>query len=336
MVADNFLAAGIEAFRQHRLEHAQSTFAKAVVANPNSEEAWLWLGRVIADPEHRLYCYQRVLEINPRNPEAATAFQYVAASARPASVQRALALANSQPERRDSSAPVSPRRPAITTPRPTAQSQRGGAMPGYALLNLMLILVFLSLYIAVEWYNVTTSVQNVAITPATINTRAIFRTPSPTRRLVQTLTPTTAPSPRAETNSGRPSDALFALAQKELDAKNSRQVLDILLPNLSKLTEQYDLVNAYYFLGLAELDLEDYSAAAGYFKKLYALEPSVEYLFVLAVSYDMAGDSTAAIEHYSALAAWNGKDAPIYHGLAERRISDIQQSITAKTPTATK
>lgn len=335
-MAEDFLAAGIEAFRQHHLERAQAKFAKAVVADPNSEDAWLWLARVIADRDHRLYCYQRVLEINPRNAEAATAFQYVASSARPASVQRALALATPQPIRRDSPAPIiSPRRLAQTA-RPVAPPKRDGAMPGYLLLNLLLILVFLSLYIAVEWNNVTTQVQNVAITPVSIGTRAIIPTASAPQRSSQSQTPTPNPSPQPQTNVGRPSDALFAQAQKELDAKNSQKVLDILLPNLNKLTEPDDLVDAYNFLGRAELELEDYRTAAGYFKKLYALKPAVEYLFMLAVSSDLAGDSTAALEQYTALAASNGKDATIYHGLAERRIADIKNLLAAPTPTVAK
>lgn len=329
-MAENFIDAGIEAFREHHLERAQSKFAKAVVADPNSQDAWLWLARVIADRDQRLYCYQRVLEINPNNAEAATAFQYVAVSARPPSVQRALALANSQPVQRHAPAPIIAPRSSPQTARAAAAPSKPVPLSGYVLLESLLILVFLLLYIVVQWNTITTQVQNVAITPATVITRAIFPTATAPR------TPTTAPSPRPQTNVGRPSAALFAQAQEELDANNSQQVLDLLLPNLGELTEPDDLADAYYFIGRAELDLEEYRAAAGYFKKLYALDPSVEYLFMLAVANDLGGDSTAALESYTALAAWNGKDASLYHGLAERRVADLKQSSNAKTPTAAK
>jgi len=198
-MAEDFLSAGIDAFREHHLERAQSKFAKAVVANPNSQDAWLWLARVIADRDHRLYCYQRVLELSPRNAEAATAFQYVNSSARPASVQRALAMANPQPVRSNSPAPIVPPRRDAQLARPVAQPKKMGAMPGYVFLNLILILVFMSLYIAVEWNNVTTQVQNVAITPAAIITRAIIPTATAPQRPSQSQTPTTIPSPRPQT-----------------------------------------------------------------------------------------------------------------------------------------
>lgn len=332
-MAEDFLGAGIDAFRQHHLESAQAKFAKAVISNPDSEDAWLWLARVIADRERQLYCYLRVLDINPRNAEAVTAFQYVASSARPPSVQRALAMINPQPVRRISPMPIVAPRQMAQSVHPVAPPKRASLMPGYLVLNLFLIFVFLSLYIVVAWNNITTQVQNVAITPATIITRALV--PSATAPGRSSQTPTRNPSPRLQTNSGRPSDALFAEAQKELDAKNSQKVLDILLPNLSKLTDKNDLANAYYYLGRAELDLEDYRTAAGYLKKLYALDPSVENSFMLAVSYDLAGDAPAALEQYMVLAAWNGKDAAIYHGLAEKRMADIKQSFNSSTAAPT-
>jgi tetratricopeptide (TPR) repeat protein len=329
MVAQDILSDGIEAFQHHQLERAQTKFAKAVIANPNSEDAWLWLARVIADRDHRLYCYQRVLEINPRNSEAATAYQYVPVSARPPSVQRALAMNSAQSTRSNRPAPiVAPRRSAQTS-GPIPPPNRRGLAPGYLLLNTLLLFVFLSLYIAVQWTNITTQVQNVALTPVKAVTAVIFPSVTPVRP-PQTQTPA-APSPRPQTNGNRPTDALFARAQQDLDSKNSQGVLDLLLPNLGKLTERDDLSDAYYFLGRAEVDLEDYSAAAGYFKKLYAIDPSVEYLFMLAVSHDMAGNLNAALEEYTALAAWNGTDAPLYNGLAIRRIADLKR-VMAQAP----
>ena len=106
-------------------------------------------------------------------------------------------------------------------------------------------------------------------------------------------------------------------------------VIELLQPQINQFTSQTDLEDAYAYLGRAELKLKDYRAAAEDFKQLNALEPSVEYLYMLAVAYDLAGDSSAAIENYRALDAAEGTDAPVYRAMAERRI----QELTAATPT---
>jgi hypothetical protein len=65
------LQKGIRAARRGRKEPAQQLLNQVVQADPNNEEAWLWLSRVVDDPLQRAECLQRVLAINPDNQWAA-------------------------------------------------------------------------------------------------------------------------------------------------------------------------------------------------------------------------------------------------------------------------
>jgi hypothetical protein len=65
------LQKGIRAARRGRKEPAQQLLNQVVQADPNNEEAWLWLSRVVDDPLQRAECLQRVLAINPGNQWAA-------------------------------------------------------------------------------------------------------------------------------------------------------------------------------------------------------------------------------------------------------------------------
>jgi len=65
------LQKGIKAARRGHAEPAQKLLSQVVQADPNNEEAWLWLSRVLEEPQHRSQCLQKVLEINPNNSWAA-------------------------------------------------------------------------------------------------------------------------------------------------------------------------------------------------------------------------------------------------------------------------
>jgi tetratricopeptide (TPR) repeat protein len=68
---DEVLQKGIRAARRGRKEPAQQLLNQVVQADPNNEEAWLWLARVVDSPEQQAECLQRVLTINPDNRWAA-------------------------------------------------------------------------------------------------------------------------------------------------------------------------------------------------------------------------------------------------------------------------
>ncbi|MBN1994583.1 MAG: DUF4178 domain-containing protein [Anaerolineae bacterium] len=65
------LQKGIRAARRGRPEPAQHFLSQVIQVDPNNEEAWLWLSRVVEDPLQRTECLQKVLAINPNNHWAA-------------------------------------------------------------------------------------------------------------------------------------------------------------------------------------------------------------------------------------------------------------------------
>jgi pimeloyl-ACP methyl ester carboxylesterase len=67
---EDFLKAGVSAFRSGDRQRAASIFAQLVKDFPQSEKGWYMLGMCVADPEQREYCFRRVLAINPNNPDA--------------------------------------------------------------------------------------------------------------------------------------------------------------------------------------------------------------------------------------------------------------------------
>lgn len=68
---DDLLQKGIRAARRGHQEPARQLLSQVIQANPDSEEAWLWLARVIDQPEQRVQCLQQVLRLNPNNQWAA-------------------------------------------------------------------------------------------------------------------------------------------------------------------------------------------------------------------------------------------------------------------------
>ena len=65
------LQKGIRAARRGRKEPAQRLLAQVVQAEPENEEAWLWLSRVVDSTTERATCLNRALALNPDNRWAA-------------------------------------------------------------------------------------------------------------------------------------------------------------------------------------------------------------------------------------------------------------------------
>ncbi|MBA3534299.1 MAG: DUF4178 domain-containing protein, partial [Ardenticatenales bacterium] len=65
------LEKGIRAARRGHKEPAQKLLVTVVKAEPENEEAWLWLSRVVDDPTRRAECLRRVIQLNPDNRWAA-------------------------------------------------------------------------------------------------------------------------------------------------------------------------------------------------------------------------------------------------------------------------
>ena len=52
---------GITAAQEGNRELARKLLSQAVRVDPESSLAWLWLGRVLDDPEKKRYCFERVM-----------------------------------------------------------------------------------------------------------------------------------------------------------------------------------------------------------------------------------------------------------------------------------
>lgn len=83
----------------------------------------------------------------------------------------------------------------------------------------------------------------------------------------------------------------------------SENVVSILSPNISKFTDRSEAAEAYYYLGISELNLGQPLLAAGYFELMYANKPTSQALFLTAVAYDRGGNLDNALEKYTLLLA---------------------------------
>ena len=66
----NLFQAAIDDIRDGNTAAAQNKLARVLRENPNHEQAWLWLGQIITDPQRKRQCFQQVLRINPANQTA--------------------------------------------------------------------------------------------------------------------------------------------------------------------------------------------------------------------------------------------------------------------------
>jgi hypothetical protein len=59
------LRAGIEAARAGEIAKARAILSKVVLEKPRSIHAWWYLGQVVEDTNQRIYCYKKVLNLDP-------------------------------------------------------------------------------------------------------------------------------------------------------------------------------------------------------------------------------------------------------------------------------
>jgi peptide/nickel transport system permease protein len=86
-LGDSLLERGIQAARTGQHEAARTLLARAVRRRPDSARAWLWLGSVVDDKQHRLHCLRQALRIDPHNETVARATQALAAQLEAKSTQ---------------------------------------------------------------------------------------------------------------------------------------------------------------------------------------------------------------------------------------------------------
>lgn len=73
-LSDLLREAGAAARAGDRSE-AERLYRRVIDRSPANVEAWLGLGTVLEEPERKAECFQRVLEIEPQNPEAAASLE---------------------------------------------------------------------------------------------------------------------------------------------------------------------------------------------------------------------------------------------------------------------
>lgn len=76
---------GIAAAKAGRKDEARQLLQQSLRLDPASEPAWLWLASVARDQRERLFCLQRLLEINPNNDTALKALAQAQQSNEPTS-----------------------------------------------------------------------------------------------------------------------------------------------------------------------------------------------------------------------------------------------------------
>jgi tetratricopeptide (TPR) repeat protein len=108
---------GIAAAKAGQNEQARQLLQQSIRLEPRNEAAWLWLASVARDERERLFCLQKLLEINPNNEMGLKALEAMGAGPAPAAPSRAASPA------KGSSAPSAPAQ--VQTPGvPIPDSQR--------------------------------------------------------------------------------------------------------------------------------------------------------------------------------------------------------------------
>jgi hypothetical protein len=67
MADDTLIREGVEAVRAGDQVRGRALLSKAVLENPESEAAWWYLGLSVDDNQHRIYCFKKVLALNPNH-----------------------------------------------------------------------------------------------------------------------------------------------------------------------------------------------------------------------------------------------------------------------------
>lgn len=69
-MSSDMVSEGIAAYEAGDVKQARQILSQVVKEDKTNEQAWLYLGRSLTDPEKRKQCFQMVLKLNPDNVEA--------------------------------------------------------------------------------------------------------------------------------------------------------------------------------------------------------------------------------------------------------------------------
>ncbi|MBC7813626.1 MAG: tetratricopeptide repeat protein [Burkholderiales bacterium] len=106
---------GIAAAKAGQKDEARQLLQQSIRLEPNNEAAWLWLASVARDPRERLFCLQKLLEINPNNEAGVKAMQALNATT---TGEVAVVSVERAPSADPFNAPIDQSAPGVPTPTP--------------------------------------------------------------------------------------------------------------------------------------------------------------------------------------------------------------------------
>jgi tetratricopeptide (TPR) repeat protein len=116
--ARNLRRQGIAAAKAGQNDQARTLLQQSIRLEPNNEAAWIWLASIARDQRERLFCFQKLLEINPGNETALNALRAMGITPQQLASQQ-----QSQPQAQAAPAPQSQShvvqlRPGVPIPEP--------------------------------------------------------------------------------------------------------------------------------------------------------------------------------------------------------------------------
>lgn len=132
MDAKTLYREGITAIRSNEPKRGRDLLMQALKLEPNNEAAWLWLSRAVDDPERKLQCLERALQVNPDNVQTKTLIEKIKTSQTDPRISTAeIAAAETTVAAESPAAPPQPERnsPPITPLNFTADESRAIARP---------------------------------------------------------------------------------------------------------------------------------------------------------------------------------------------------------------
>ncbi len=232
---------GIQAAKAGQKDEARTLLQQSIRLEPDNEAAWLWLASVAHDNRERLFCLQKLLEINPANETARKALEAANQTTTTSTIRR---LPNA-PVTKPQTADIMNQAPGVPVPMPDqiaeAQRQSDALVRAYltpqssnvkwvhkthrragegdiivyrmyvgiAALIVLIVLVGIGVFVVQTNDDVREVVLGPSATP----------TPSPTITPTNTpgLTPTPSPTPRlSPTPSASPPPNLLAASPPAL------------------------------------------------------------------------------------------------------------------------
>jgi len=193
------LQAGIAATRAGNRAEARQLLQEVITADPNNEQAWLWLASNLSRTEDRVRALERVLKINPNNERAQVALQRLNEKRATGTLEK-VAPPPSEP-RSTYTPPPSPPRPVVapTTPTPRVavanpprRTLRIAGVNAYFLVagGLLTLMVFYGITQVISAYRPPLTQREIENAATQVAGQIFFPTDIPT--LTPTLTPTFA------------------------------------------------------------------------------------------------------------------------------------------------